>query len=45
MYPLYEKYKNLTIDGGWIGLEFGEETSCFCTPVGAEIIGWNTLTH
>ncbi len=45
MNPLYEKYKNLTIDGSWIGLEFGEETPYFCTPIGAEIIGWDNGIH
>ena len=41
MNQLYEKYKNLKIDGGWIGLEAGVQTPYFCTPIGAEIIGWD----
>ena len=42
---LYEKYKNLKIDGSWIGLEAGAQTPCFCTPIGAEIIGWDNGIH
>ena len=42
---LYEKYKNLKIDGSWIGLEAGAQTPYFCTPIGAEIIGWNNGIH
>ena len=45
MDALYEKYKNLKIDGSWIGLEPGEETPYFCTPIGAEIIGWDNGIH
>ena len=45
MDALYEKYKNLKIDGSRIGLELGEETPCFCTPIGAEIIGWDNGIH
>lgn len=45
MNTLYEKYKNLKIDGKWIGLEPGTETPYFCTPVGAEIIGWDNGIH
>ena len=45
MNPLYEKYKNLKIDGSWIGLEAGTQTPCFCTPIGAEIIGWDNGIH
>ncbi len=45
MNTLYEKYKNLKIDGNWIGLEPGAETPYFCTPVGAEIIGWDNGIH
>ncbi len=45
MNPLYEKYKNLKIDGSWIGLEAGAQTPCFCTPIGAEIIGWDNGIH
>ena len=42
---LYEKYKNLKIDGSWIGLEAGTQTPYFCTPIGAEIIGWDNGIH
>lgn len=45
MNQLYEKYKNLKIDGSWIGLELGAETPYFCTPIGAEIIGWDNGIH
>lgn len=38
---LYEKYKNLKIDSSWIGLDTGAQTPYFCTPIGAEIIGWD----
>lgn len=42
---LYERYKNLKIDGSWIGLEAGSLTPYFCTPIGAEIIGWDNGIH
>ena len=42
---LYEKYKNLKIDGSRIGLEAGAQTPYFCTPIGAEIIGWDNGIH
>lgn len=45
MDPLFEKYKGLKIDGGWIGLEPGEAIPYFCTPIGAEIIGWDNGIH
>lgn len=45
MNPLYEKYKNLKIDGSWIGLEVGAETPYFCTPRGAEVLGWDNGIH
>ncbi len=45
MNMLYEKYINLKIDGGWIGLEAGGGMPCFCTPIGAEIIGWDNGIH
>ena len=45
MNPLYTKYKNLKIDGSWIGLEPGTQTPYFCTPIGAEIIGWDNGIH
>lgn len=44
--PLYKKYKTLQLDGQWIGLEKGEETTdWFCTPVGAKVIGWDNSIH
>lgn len=37
----YEKYLKLNIKGAYVGLEQGgDETHYFCTPEGAEIIGW-----
>ena len=45
MNTLYEKYKNLKIDGSWIGLELGGGIPCFCTPIGTEIIGWDNGIH
>lgn len=45
MNRLYEKYKNLKIDGSWIGLELGAQTPYFCTPIGAKIIGWDNSIH
>lgn len=38
---MYQKFKELSIDHGAIGLEQGREfCPYFCTPKGAEIIGW-----
>ena len=38
---IYEKYCELNIDGSWINLEKREENiEYFCTPIGADIIGW-----
>lgn len=38
---IYEKYCQLNIDGRWINLEKTEENiAYFCTPIGADIIGW-----
>lgn len=46
MNSLYEKYKNLEIDGSCIGLEKGPETSdYFCAPEGARVIGWDNGIH
>lgn len=45
MNALYEKYKNLKIDGSRIGLEPGAAIPYFCTPIGAEIIGWDNSIH
>ena len=45
MNTLYKKYKSLKIDGSQIGLELGGGAPYFCTPIGAEIIGWDTGIH
>lgn len=38
---LYQKFKGLDIDFSWLGLEPGDTCGgYFCTPVGAEVIGW-----
>lgn len=38
---LYERYCRLEPDLAWIGLERGDTRGgYFCTPVGAEVIGW-----
>lgn len=38
---LYEKFRKLDIDFSRLGLERDDgRGGCFCTPVGAEIIGW-----
>lgn len=43
---LLNQYKNLKINGSYIGLEEGDETSdYFCTPVGTKIIGWDNGIH
>ena len=37
----YEKYCQLNIDGRWINLEETDNSiTYFCTPIGANIIGW-----
>lgn len=41
MATTYERYLKLNIDGFRVGLERGEsESSYFCTPKGAKVIGW-----
>ena len=43
---IYEKYCQLNIDGGWIGLE--KNNLCadyFCTPIDVSIIGWENKIH
>lgn len=38
---LYERYQQLDVDFSQLGLERGSTSSdYFCTPVGAEVIGW-----
>ena len=41
----YEKYKALNLDGTPIGLAVEDGEPWFCTPVGAEIIGWDNGIH
>ena len=46
MNECYERYRKLHMDGSYIGLEKGDEIGgYFCTPVGAEIIGWDNGIH
>ena len=41
MISLREKYKKLNLNGTWIGfIQMEENEGDFCTPVGADIIGW-----
>lgn len=43
---IYERFRQLPIAPRWIGLERGTgDASYFCTPVGAEIIGWENSIH
>lgn len=41
----YEKYKALKLDGCPIGLAEEDSEPYFCTPVDAEIIGWDNGIH
>ena len=41
MDELYEQYRDLNLDGRWIGLELAEGPSYFCTPLGAKVLGWD----
>jgi len=46
MENLYKRYRELEIDGEWIGLsEEKDSEPYFCTPIGAEIIGWDNGIH
>lgn len=45
MESLYQQYRALGLDGSWIGLEAGNTDHWFCTPIGAEIIGWDGAIH
>lgn len=45
MDTLYKKYRDLKLDGSWIGLEHGADIPYFCTPIGARIIGWDNGIH
>ena len=45
METLYETYKKQNLDGSWIGLAQADGGPYFCTPVGAEIIGWDNAIH
>jgi hypothetical protein len=42
---LYQQYRALELDGSWIGLEVRNADPWFCTPIGAEIIGWDGAIH
>lgn len=43
---MYEKYRQLEIDGRWIGLEpSNSDITYFCTPVDARVIGWENSIH
>lgn len=43
---MYEKFCQLQIDGRWIGLEKSDsDITYFCTPVDAQIIGWENCIH
>ncbi len=42
---LYEKFKNMKVDTSWVGLAKEEDYGYFCTPVGADIIGWDNGIH
>lgn len=45
MDELYEQYRDLNLDGRWIGLELAEGPSYFCTPLGAKVLGWDGGIH
>ena len=45
MSHLYQQYRALELDGSWIGLEVRNADPWFCTPIGAEIIGWDGAIH
>ena len=41
-----QKYEELGLDGSWINLEKGSsQGGYFCTPVGAQVIGWENGIH
>ena len=40
---LYKKYLELDIDTSLFNLEKGDYPEYFCTPVGAEVIGWEGI--
>lgn len=42
---LVRKFKELKIDKSWIGLSPEENAEYFCTPVDADIIGWDNGIH
>lgn len=42
---LVRKFKELKIDKSWIGLSPEENVEYFCTPVDADIIGWDNGIH
>ena len=42
---LFERYMNLDIDTAWIGLEKRDHPLYSCTPIGANIFGWDNCIH
>ena len=43
---IHERFQRLPIDPCWIGLERGDRhPKYFCTPLGAQIIGWENSIH
>lgn len=42
---LYQKFQKLKTDFSAIGLSHEENRQFFCTPIGAEIIGWDNAIH
>lgn len=42
---LYKRFRALPIEPRWLGLEAGDNTPWFCTPIGANIIGWENSIH
>ena len=45
MSELYKQFQELSIDRSWIGLAVEDDWGYFCTPIGAEIIGWDNGIH
>ena len=45
MNTLFEQYMNLNIDTTWIGLEKRDHPLYSCTPIGANIFGWDNCIH
>ena len=45
MNHLYQGFCRLELDTAWVGLSRESGEPYFCTPVGAEIIGWDNGIH